>query len=69
MYQSTAYVTSQKVCPFVKTEKCVYDTQGKVNCQGSLTEGAHQKEATTKTVTDKNDLLFQRLIDEKVTWR
>lgn len=64
-----AYVVSQKVCPLIKTEKCIYDTQGKVTCQGPLTEGAKQKEATTKTLADKNDQLFDRLVQEKFTWR
>lgn len=65
-----AYIVSQKVCPIIDTNnKCVYDTQGHVNCQGPLTEGAKEKQATIKTTTDKNEQLFKRLMDEKFTWR
>jgi hypothetical protein len=66
--ENKAYVESQKVCPFNKTDKCVYDTQGKVSCKGYVNEGAQQKETIKKTVTDKNTQLFQRLVDEKFTW-
>lgn len=66
--ENKAYIESQKVCPFTKTDKCVYDTQGKVNCKGYVNEGAQKKETITKTVTDKNTQLFQRLVDEKFTW-
>jgi hypothetical protein len=67
--ENKAYVESQKVCPFTKTEKCVYDTQGKFSCKGYVSEGADKKETITKTVTDKNTQLFQRLVDERFNWR
>jgi hypothetical protein len=66
--ENKAYIESQKVCPFTKTDKCVYDTQGKFTCKGYVNEGAQQKQTITKTVTDKNTQLFQRLLDEKFNW-
>lgn len=67
--ENKAYIESQKVCPFTKTEKCVYDTQGKYSCQGYVNEGAQQKESVQKTVTSPNTQLFQRFMDERFSWR
>lgn len=64
-----AYVVTPKVCPLTPTEQCVYDTQGHVSCQGRLTEGLKETQAVAKTVADKNEQLFQRLLDERITWR
>jgi hypothetical protein len=64
-----AYIESQKVCPFTKTDKCVYDTQGKFSCKGYVSEGAQQKETIQKTVTDPNTQLFQRFVDERFSWK
>ena len=67
--ENKAYIESQKVCPFTKTDKCVYDTQGTFSCKGYVSDGAQNKEAITKTVTDANIQLFQRLMNEKFNWR
>lgn len=67
--ENKGYVESQKVCPFTKTEKCVYDTQGKFTCKGYVNEGADKKETVTQTITDANTQLFKRLVDERHNWR
>ncbi len=67
--ENKAYVESQKVCPFTKTDKCVYDTQGTFSCKGYVNEGAKQKETIIKTVKEPNTQLFERLMNEKFTWR
>jgi hypothetical protein len=64
-----AYIESQKVCPVSKTDKCVYNTQGKYSCEGPVTQGAENKESVQKTVTDPNTLLFQRFVDERFSWK
>lgn len=68
-YISPAYVVSQKVCPYTKTEKCVYDTQGKVTCNGPVTEGAKESKSTLQTTTAANEQLYQRFVNEKFTWK
>lgn len=58
-----------KVCPVVHMEKCVYDTQGKVSCNGPITQGALKEDSIKKTTTDPNTLLFHRFIDERFSWK
>lgn len=67
--ENKAYVESQKVCPFSKVDKCVYDTQGKFSCKGYVNQGADKKETIQKTTTDPNVQIFQRLVDERFNWR
>lgn len=64
-----AYVASKKVCPIEKTETCLYETQGQIICNGPLTNGAKEKTATQKLYIPPSDQLFQRVLDEKTTWR
>jgi hypothetical protein len=64
-----AYVTSKKICPFEKIETCLYQTQGQIICNGPLTQGAIEKSTTQKLYIPPSDQLFQRVLDEKTTWR
>lgn len=52
-----------------KTETCLYQTQGQIICKGPLTNGAKEKTATQKLYIPPSDQLFQRVLDEKTTWR
>lgn len=52
-----------------KTETCLYQTQGQIICKGPLTNGAIEKTATQKLYIPPSDQLFQRVLDEKSTWR
>ena len=58
-----------RICHAIKTDKCVYDTQGKVGCNGLLTQGANKTESVKQTKTDANTQLFQRFVDERFSWR
>ena len=65
------YQTPQRnVCPLKKIgEECVYNTQGNVNCDGFVTTGAENEEWKPKIIKSQNDQLFQRVLDERFTWR
>lgn len=67
--ENKAVVEYPKVCPIAKVGYCVYDTQGKVNCNGPTTQGATKDDSVKKTVTDPNTQLFQRFVDERFSWR
>lgn len=67
--ENKAVVQYPKVCPVSKVGLCVYDTQGKVTCNGPASQGAVKEESVKKTITDPNTQLFQRFVDERFSWR
>jgi hypothetical protein len=71
MESESKYQTSQRgaFCPLKQVDECVYNTQGNVKCSGYNTVGAEKEEWKQKFVKSQNDQLFQRVLDERFTWR
>lgn len=64
------YQSTQRVCSIPTVQECVFNTQGSIHCKGYATEGAEKKEEwTPKLTVSQNDRLFQRIVDERFTWR
>jgi hypothetical protein len=68
--QQQIYPSPTPVCNIPPIKECVFNTQGSIHCKGYATQGADKKEELKPQFErTQNDRLFQRVLDEKFTWR
>lgn len=65
-YTSPAFVIPPQVCQIKNTEQCMFETTGRVICNGPVTSGASDKQSTDKMTASTNERMFNLMVDTKI---